>query len=117
MEFSERRTLKPGLSIRVVTAPYFCATKLEAFKGRGRDDYWSSHDLEDLIAVIDGRQELVDELRDAAGDVRSYIAAGTKRLLEVDSFIDALPGYLLPDAVSQARIGLLLERLNAIAIL
>jgi hypothetical protein len=24
LEFSEQRTLKPGLSIRVVTAPYFC---------------------------------------------------------------------------------------------
>jgi hypothetical protein len=117
MEFSQQRTLKPGLSIRVVTAPYFCGTKLEAFKGRGRDDYWSSHDLEDLIAVVDGRQELVDELSDAPGDVRSYIASEFKRLLRVEVFIDALPGYLLPDAVSQARIGLLLERLKAIATL
>jgi predicted nucleotidyltransferase len=117
MEFSERQTLKSGLSIRVVTAPYFCATKLEAFEGRGRDDYWSSHDLEDLIAVIDGRQELVDELSGASEDVRSYIASEFRRLLEVDVFIDALPGYLLPDAVSQARIGLLLERLKAIATL
>jgi len=40
-----------------------------------------------------------------------------KRLLRVDVFIDALPGYLLPDAISQARIGLLLERLKAIATL
>jgi len=76
MEFSGQRTLKPGLSIRVVTAPYFCATKLEAFKGRGRDDYWSSHDLEDLIAVIDGRQELVDELSDAPEDVRFLHSVG-----------------------------------------
>jgi hypothetical protein len=67
--------------------------------------------------MIDGRQELVDELSDAPGDVRSYIASAFKRLLRVEVFIDALPGYLLPDAVSQARIGLLLKRLKAIATL
>jgi hypothetical protein len=62
-------------------------------------------------------QELVDELSDAPEDVRSYIASEFKRLLRIDVFIDALPGYLLPDAISQARIGLLLERLEAIATL
>lgn len=66
--------LEPGLHIRVVTAPYFCATKIEAFRGRGKGDYLSSHDLEDLITVVDGRSGLVNELRSAPADVRSYIA-------------------------------------------
>lgn len=37
--------LEPDLRVRVVTAVYFCATKLEAFAGRGKNDYQSSHDL------------------------------------------------------------------------
>src|ERR1051326_9018003 len=37
--------LEPGLRVRVVTSVYFCATKLEAFAGRGKNDYQSSHDL------------------------------------------------------------------------
>jgi hypothetical protein len=49
--------LEPDLRVRVVTALYFCATKLEAFAGRGKHDYQSSHDLEDLMAVVDGRAE------------------------------------------------------------
>ena len=115
MESAEERELERGLRIRVVTAVYFCATKLEAFAGRGKDDYLSSRDLEDLAAVIDGRAELVQEIRSAQEDVRTYIASEINKLLGTQAFVDALPGYLLPDAASQARIMLLMSRLRQIA--
>jgi hypothetical protein len=35
MAAAQEIDLEPGLRIRVVTAPYFVATKLEAFRGRG----------------------------------------------------------------------------------
>jgi predicted nucleotidyltransferase len=107
--------LEPDLPVRVVTGVYFCATKLEAFAGRGNNDYQSSHDLEDLMAVVDGRAELVQEIRAAAEDVRAYIAAEIGKILGIRKFLDALPGYLLPDEVSQARLSILLERLKKIA--
>jgi predicted nucleotidyltransferase len=50
-----------ALSVRLVTGPYFLATKLEAFSERGDGDYQLSHDIEDVIAVVDGRTELLDE--------------------------------------------------------
>jgi hypothetical protein len=34
-----------------ISAPYFLATKLEAFRNRGNADYFASHDLEDITAV------------------------------------------------------------------
>jgi hypothetical protein len=107
--------LEPGLPVRVVTAVYFCATKLEAFAGRGKGDYQSSHDLEDLIAVVDGRAELVKEIHAGSDDVRNYIASEIAELLGTPTFLDALPGYLLPDQTSQARVSILLERLKKIA--
>src|SRR5205807_2395890 len=55
MENAQKMQLENGLMLRVVTAPFFLGTKLEAFKGCGKNDYFASHDLEDLIAVIDGR--------------------------------------------------------------
>jgi hypothetical protein len=115
MDSAEVHELEPGLRVRVVTGVFFCATKLEAFAGRGKSDYFSSHDLEDLIAVVDGRVELVEEVRDGPEDVRAYIASELKKLLAIGAFGDALPGYLLPDAASQARISTLLERLKQIA--
>ena len=104
--------IEPGLRVRLVTAPYFCATKLEAFRGRGKGDYLASHDLEDLITVADGRSDLLDELRSAPDDVRSYIAGAIGQMLKAPQFIDALPGYLLPDSASQARINQLLGRMT-----
>jgi predicted nucleotidyltransferase len=91
MDSAEERELEPGLSIRVVTAVFFCATKLEAFAGRGKDDYLSSHDLEDLVAVIDGRAELVQEIQSAPDSVRRYIASEIKKLLGTRAFVDAHP--------------------------
>jgi predicted nucleotidyltransferase len=116
MQVADRFPLEPSLQIRVVTPPYFVATKLEAFKGRGRGDYFSSHDLEDLISVVDGRPALLDEIRRAPEDLKAYIAAEMKTLVQDSRFIDALPGHLLPDAISQARVGILLQRLEDLSV-
>jgi len=112
MDSSQDYEIERGIRIRVVTAPYFCATKLEAFRGRGNGDYLASHDLEDLVTVVDGRPELLDELRSASEDVRSYIRSATAQMLKAPQFLDALPGYLLPDSASQARIRQLLAKLT-----
>lgn len=106
-----------GLDLRVVTAVYFLAMKLEAFHGRGNDDVMGSHDLEDLVTVIDGRPEIVDEQRLATSDVRSYVASELRQLVRRRDFVDALPGFLLPDTASQRRGPLLLDRMTAIAAL
>src|SRR5580692_10908464 len=115
MQAATTHQLVRDLDIRVVTAPYFLATKIEAFKGRGRRDFWASHDLEDLIFVIDGRSTIVEEAQTEEPLLREYLHAESTGLLATPEFIDALPGYLLPDAASQARIGTVLQRLKAVA--
>lgn len=100
------------LVLRLVTAPYFLATKLEAFDGRGKGDYRASHDLEDLIAVIDGRPEVVDEVATAPGELRTYLARRLGALLGEPLFREALPGHLSGDAISQKRVPIVLERIR-----
>jgi predicted nucleotidyltransferase len=107
--------LEPGLSARVVTTPYFLATKLEAFLGRGNGDYMASHDLEDIISVIDGRDMLLAEIAAAPADVRTYLSETIRRLLETPAFVDSLPGHLPGDAASQARLPLVRAKLLRIA--
>lgn len=114
MDTAKEIELEPGLRIRVVTAPFFVATKLEAFRGRGRGDYTSSHDLEDLLTVIDGREAIVAEIA-SASEVRIYIAEQFRIFLETRAFVEALPGYFLPDASSQGRLPILLDRIRKIA--
>ena len=73
METAEERELESGLKILMVSPVYFCASKLEAFGDRGKNDYLGSRDVEDLIAVVDGRAELVGKIQAAQSDVRSYL--------------------------------------------
>jgi hypothetical protein len=107
--------LNSVLAVRVVTAPYFLGTKFEAFRGRGRGDYFASHDLEDVITVIDGRPTLLDEVLTAPEDLQGFVAEAVESLLREPRFLDALPGYLLPDDANQARIGQLTEKLRALS--
>ncbi len=104
-----------GVSIRVVTAPFFLATKLEAFNARGREDFMASHDLEDILALVDGRKELLDELATAPEALRSFLATSFLELLSNSRFLDALPGHLPGDAASQQRLPLLMGRLHKIS--
>ena len=82
--------LPSGKSIRMVLAPYFLATKLEAFDGRGKGDYLSNHDIEDIVAVLDGRPEILDELLKASKSLQTYLADRFASLLETREFIEAL---------------------------
>jgi predicted nucleotidyltransferase len=107
--------LRGGLALRIITAPYFLATKIEAFRGRGEGDYFTSHDLEDFIAVVDGRPSLLDEVEAASTELRNYIGEAVGALLAEPRFLDALPGYLMPDESNQRRIGQLTRKLRALS--
>ena len=98
--------------IQLITAPYFLATKLEALHGRGKNDFRMSHDLEDIVTVIDGRAELAEEVRVAPADLQQYLSREFGALLSNRDFLDALPGHLLPDAASQQRLSLLIKRIQ-----
>lgn len=107
--------LTPELRVRTASAPLFLATKFQAFAGGKRGDIQTSKDLEDIVAVVDGRPALIAEVEAEREELRAYLGAAVGRLLADSAFLDALPGYLLPDAASQARIGLVLKRLQALA--
>jgi hypothetical protein len=62
-----------GQAIRVITAPFFLGTKMEAFRGRCRMDFQASHDLEDFVAVIEGRETIVQEIAESQQDLRDIL--------------------------------------------
>ncbi len=107
--------LPSGEAIRLVTPPLFLATKLEAFRTRGREDFRASHDLEDIVTVVDGRPELPREVLASAPSVRTYLASEIGTLLQNAAFLQALPGHLPGDEASQARVPLIRDRLRQIS--
>ncbi|MBS1992699.1 MAG: hypothetical protein JSS86_13600 [Cyanobacteria bacterium SZAS LIN-2] len=108
--------LPDGNSIRLISAPAFIGTKLEAFHDRGNQDFLLSHDLEDIIAVIDGRPELLEEVKAAEADIRQYIETTFARLIDNQDFIDAVKMNLLPDEGSQGRAKVIIERIRSLSL-
>ncbi len=107
--------LHSGTIIRAVSPPYLLATKLEAFKGRGNRDFLASRDVADIVALVDGREELIGEVAEASPDVRDSSADLTE-LLRDARFADGIFGALRPDTASQARAdAVILPRLRTLA--
>ncbi len=103
------------LVAKVITAPYFLATKIEAFRDRGQGDFIMSTDLEDIVAVVNGRPELANETALVAPVLRDYLIAAIKEFLSNPDFTESLSGHLPPDQSNQNRLIILAHRLQAIA--
>ncbi|BDT66519.1 hypothetical protein os1_06820 [Comamonadaceae bacterium OS-1] len=112
--------LPSGMEIKLITAPVFIATKLEAFKDRGKDahgkpDFLGSHDMEDIVTVVDRRLELLDECRAMPVELRQYLAEEFTALFANTEFEPTLAGHLPGDAFSQQRARPLAKKLRELA--
>jgi len=103
--------LGDGLSIRLATAVAFVATKLEAFTDRGAGDVLGSHDLEDILNIVDGREELAEELNAAPAELKQAVARAFTQLVANADFRNALPGLI----ADPGRSGIVLGRLQGMA--
>ncbi|HEX2012605.1 MAG TPA: hypothetical protein VJN44_16890 [Roseateles sp.] len=103
--------LGQDVAIRLVSAVAFVATKLEAFASRGGGDFMTSHDLEDVLNIVDGREELADEMAAAPAELRHAVATAIAQLLKNQDFANVLPGLI----AEQERAGLVMDRLRALS--
>lgn len=99
------------LFIKSVTAPYFLATKIEAFQTRGNNDFLASHDFEDIMTVIDGRIELANEIFAVNTSLKKHLEQIFSEIVINEQFQAALPGHL-NDA---NRTQIVLKRIKQIA--
>lgn len=111
LESAVDHALTDDITIRVLTAPLFLATKLEALRGRGIDDLLMSRDLEDILLLLDGRPTLVWEVADAPARVIEYLAKEFATLLNHKDFESAVEANMRGDA---GRIGLIRKRIAEI---
>lgn len=112
---AHRIALPSGTQIRLIAAPHFLATKFEAFADRGNADVLGSHDLEDIINVIDGRPELSAEIASAPMELRAYLGERCAALLATPHFDNYLPGLLPQDESLADRMDTVMARLQSIA--
>lgn len=107
-----RYELSNDQSIRVVSPPYFVATKIEAFNGRGKGDFLESRDIEDIITLVDGRDELANEIMQVGGALRSYIARYFTEFLNAKDFDYAVESAVRSDS---ERAQVVIERFTSMS--
>lgn len=92
--------------IFILPASFFVGTKLEAFLNPDRKfagDFRFSHDLEDVIAVLDGRRGLEQEFAATPPDLRQYLATRFGAFLKEDGFLEAVEGFFPAATGSMTR--------------
>jgi hypothetical protein len=71
--------------------------------------------MEDIVTLLDGRSEIVSEVKQASLELKTYLMVRCSMLLKERDFLDALSGLLPPDVASQARPSLIIDRIKSIA--
>lgn len=107
--------LPSGRRISLISAPAFLGTKFEAFHSRGKNDMVMSHDLEDIINVVEGRRGVVEEVSAADPALRTYLAMRFRELRQHTDFDNTLPGLVAFDELYQSRIEAIRSRISTIA--
>lgn len=87
LERAQDYKITPDITIRLLTPPYFLATKFEAFRGRGNNDLLESRDIEDIVNLINGLDSIVDVIREEPSkELVHYISAELKTIKDESDF-------------------------------
>ncbi len=60
-------------SIKIFAAPYFIASKIEAFKNRGKNDGRTSSDFEDIVFLLENRSSIWQEMENTDPVLKEYL--------------------------------------------
>ncbi|MBL7759840.1 MAG: nucleotidyl transferase AbiEii/AbiGii toxin family protein [Sediminibacterium sp.] len=93
-----------GRSIKIFSLPFFIASKLEAFKSRGRGNYRYSSDFEDIVYVLENNSQAKELFSNASPDVFSYLQNAFSEMLSDPDFEEGLTAHLEPNTSSQQFI-------------
>lgn len=94
LETAVEMEIEPGLTIRHASAPAFLALKWAAFWDRGAQDPFASHDLEDILALIVSRDQLLNEFDQAPSNAQQECRKGFHWLLESADYDDLVAAHL-----------------------
>lgn len=88
--------LDEDTSVKIFSPTYFIASKLEAFKDRGGNDYRTSTDFEDIIYVFENCKDLEFDLLNATENVKNYFKIEFSKLLKNSSLEEGIYAHLSP---------------------
>lgn len=81
--------------IKILSAPCYLATKFEAFNNRG-SDYRISHDIEDIIYVLDNRIGIVEEIENDDTRIANFIKEQLQNISNKGLLQEVLMAHIHP---------------------
>ncbi|UQO39780.1 hypothetical protein [Burkholderia cepacia] len=112
---AESHDIGEGVTVRIVRPAHFVATKLAAYLSRGNNDPLDSHDVEDILTLLDGRPEIADEILAADAEMRTYIGTQLAALQEHRDFEYAIEAASNGDTAREEVISQRVEVLVSFA--
>jgi predicted nucleotidyltransferase len=109
------RTTLAGITFRHVSAPGFLGLKWAAHLDRGASDPLTSHDLEDLLALVAARPSIVDEVASAPAVLRTLLRDQAAIFLADPDAAELLDAHLNNANDRAAVADTVRERLTAMA--
>ena len=103
-----------GETIKIFDLPYLIATKIEAFKGRGKGQFRTSHDIEDIVTLIDGSSSFAVIFQDANADVKKFVKAELTKFIEDTNFIDSLDAHISDRVNVVGRKKIILDKIKSV---
>ena len=88
------KTLPDETEIFVFPPEYYLAAKFEAHKYRGGKDLRQSHDFEDIIYILDNCMNLLDQIKTASRNVKTYLKRECQNLLKNDNLTEGIESAL-----------------------
>lgn len=98
-----------GQKITVFAAPYYLATKFEAYNNRGTD-YRTSHDFEDIINILDNRTTIVEEILNSDEKVRTFLRSEFKKIMD-SPFSDEIVSCHIHPLIREERIPIIEDKI------
>ncbi len=102
-----------GRKIRILSFPYYLATKFSAFHDRGKDEPRTSKDFEDITYLLDNRMDLIEQIDQSPADVKKYLLAEFKKVIADPILKEAIFGNLYYET-QEVRFEKIIEKLNFI---
>lgn len=98
--------------IKILSAPCYLATKFEAFANRG-SDIRSSHDMEDIIYILDNRINIVAEISESEDRIKQFLKTQLMTIINNGLLEEVLMAHIHP-LMQQERLPLVIEKINQI---
>jgi hypothetical protein len=105
--------LPNGCKIQIFSVPYLLGAKIEAFKNRGKNQYYFSKDFEDIITVLNGCPDLLTAIQNAEEPVKKFVVEWVK--LERKNLDNLAPAFLSGEESLSGRGAMLLEVIDRLA--